>query len=119
MNADRDPKTGEEAIDLVITWFKNAASEEEPPLSEDCWKKFKKENLDGFNQAFAEGKWDKSKKVLEVVAGVHGTMSAVVAKTKDPKATKVSLDVFEHVGKRVKKHCPKGGIPRGDWCQWP
>lgn len=126
------PGSAEKAMTIVLGWIEAGTTGENLKLAPECLEQFRSHNMPGFEAYYTEERWKKSCQTLRVVASVHGTMSAHVARIREPKAKEVSLEVFVEVGGLIRKHClpaESTGCPpmeettqpgaRGPWCQWP
>ena len=121
----QQPQSGEEAMDYLFGLLRKAAADAGRPVGEQCTDKFKFKNLESFDQRFRQGRWPRAQPKLELIASLHGAMSAYVSRLKEPDESEVSLAVFEAVGHLIREqYCPPGDpsfvlAESGDWCAWP
>jgi len=123
-----EPKSGEEAMAVILEAIDAAAKKHGRELDPTCLSTFEGNNIERFKEVFTDTFWSKSKSNLHKVTELHGMISAKLSMLLEPSAPTVSFAIFREAGVFVRSHCPvvrpeaspQPGIrKKGDWCTWP
>jgi hypothetical protein len=122
------PKTGEDAMALVLSAMDAAARQYGRQLEPTCLSAFEGNNIERFKEVFNDTAWQKAKPNLDKVSELSGMISAKLSILLEPQAEAVSFAIFEEATSFVRRFCPiltskptafAETAKKGDWCTWP
>jgi hypothetical protein len=123
-----EPKSGEQAMALVLSAIDAAARQSGRPLEPTCLSAFEGNNIERFTEVFNDVSWLKARSNLEKVSELCGMIAAKLSVLVEPQAETVSFAIFKEATAFVRRFCPALASKattlaetskKGDWCTWP